>query len=76
MLVGPDNNIYLVIGDIGHTTQAQNFINSSEPDGTGGILRITQEGKKVGEGILGGKDPIIKYYAYGIRNSFGLTLIP
>ena len=76
VLVGPDNNIYLVIGDIGHTTQAQNFINSSEPDGTGGILRITQEGRKVGEGILGGKDPIIKYYAYGIRNSFGLDFDP
>ncbi len=37
--IGPDGNAYLVVGDIfGHRTKAENYRNSSEPDGTGGIL--------------------------------------
>ena len=40
-----------------------------------GILRVTEDGKKVGEGILGITYPLNLYYAYGLRNSFGLTLI-
>ena len=47
------------------------------PDGRGGILRITFDGDVVGgKGILGDKDPLNKYYAYGIRNSFGIGFDP
>jgi glucose/arabinose dehydrogenase len=72
VMIGPDNNVYLVIGDVdGHQTQAQNQESGGEPDGTSGILRITQDGKPVGSSILGDSYPLNLYYAYGIRNSFG-----
>jgi glucose/arabinose dehydrogenase len=77
--IGPDNNVYLVIGDVdGHQTQAQNQQSGGEePDGTSGILRITQDGKPVGSsGILGDSYPLNLYYAYGIRNSFGFDFDP
>jgi aldose sugar dehydrogenase len=77
-----DKNLYITIGGVGingHHTKAQNVQNGSDPDGTSGILVITQDGKeaiKNGSGILGNKDPIIKYYAYGIWNSFGIDFDP
>jgi glucose/arabinose dehydrogenase len=77
--IGPDNNVYVVIGDVdGHQTQAQNQQSGGEePDGTSGILRITQDGKPVGSsGILGDSYPLNLYYAYGIRNSFGFDFDP
>jgi glucose/arabinose dehydrogenase len=78
VVIGPDNNVYVVIGDVfGHRTKAQNFVNGSAPDGTSGILRITQDGKVVvAKGILGDKFPLNLYYAYGIRNSFGMDFDP
>ena len=39
-------------------------------------LELTQDGKPVGNGILGNKDPLNKYYAYGLRNSFGIDFDP
>jgi glucose/arabinose dehydrogenase len=77
VMIGPDNNVYLVIGDVdGHQTQAQNQESGGEPDGTSGILRITQDGKPVGNSILGDSYPVNLYYAYGIRNSFGFDFDP
>jgi aldose sugar dehydrogenase len=77
IIIGPDNNLYIPIGDLdGHNTQAQNVEDGGPPDGTGGILRITQDGKLVGEGIIGQNSPANKYFAYGIRNSFGLDFDP
>ncbi|MDP8888410.1 MAG: PQQ-dependent sugar dehydrogenase, partial [Thermoproteota archaeon] len=44
--IGPDNNVYVVIGTVDHhETQAQNFEDGPEPDGTSGVMRITQEGE-------------------------------
>ena len=69
IVIGPDNNLYVPIGDVdGHSSQAQNVADGGPADGTGGILRITQDGKPVGNGILGTTSPVNKYYAYGIRN--------
>ena len=83
ILVGPDdNNVYVTIGGIGingHQTKAQNIQNGKDPDGTSGILVITQDGKEAikGGSILGSnKDPINKYYAYGMWNSFGIDFDP
>ena len=77
IIIGPDNNLYIPIGDLdGHNTQAQNVEDGGPPDGTGGILRITQDGKPVGERIIGQSSPANKYFAYGIRNSFGLDFDP
>jgi aldose sugar dehydrogenase len=81
--IGPDNNIYIPIGDIDASfgkpnppTQVQNFKDGIVADGRSGILRITQDGKSVGKGILGNSMPLKLYYAYGIRNSFGLGFDP
>jgi aldose sugar dehydrogenase len=81
--IGPDQNVYVPIGDIdgsfvaGFTaTKTQNFDDGVTADGRSGILRITQEGRAVGGGILGHSMPLRLYYAYGIRNSFGLAFDP
>ncbi|MGA8916080.1 MAG: PQQ-dependent sugar dehydrogenase, partial [Nitrososphaeraceae archaeon] len=79
--IGPDNNLYLIIGDIhGYqnktTTLAQNYKNGLFPDGRAGILRLTQDGKAVGGGLLGKKYPLNLYYAYGIRNGYSLDFDP
>jgi plastocyanin len=76
-MVGPDNNVYLTIGDIKHyRTEAQNWINGSLPDGSSGILRFTANGDAVDGGLLGDTHPLDKYYAYGVRNPFGLNYDP
>ena len=77
MIVSPDNNVYLVIGDVNiKKSQTKNLPNAPAPDGRGGILRVTQDGKPVGKGVLGNKYPLNLYYAYGIRNSFGIDFDP
>jgi glucose/arabinose dehydrogenase len=77
IMEGPDDNIYLTIGDIDHRrTKAQNVKNDSLLDGSSGILRFTQDGQPVDGGLLGDTSPLDKYYAYGIRNSFGIDYDP
>jgi glucose/arabinose dehydrogenase len=83
--LGPDGNVYVVIGnllgpglseDVEHTLD-QNIEDGDQVEGTGGILRITQEGEVVdSSGILGEGHPLDKYFAYGIRNSFGMDFDP
>jgi aldose sugar dehydrogenase len=83
--IGPDKNVYLAVGDMIPTSfaetqyrsKAQNYGEGLDPDGRGGILRVTQEGEVVGgSGILGDGHPLDKYFAYGIRNSFGMDFDP
>jgi glucose/arabinose dehydrogenase len=82
--VGPDDNIYLAVGELirsdyakdDYKTQAQNYENGLEPDGRGGILRVTQDGKIAQPPLLGNEHPLDMYYAYGIRNSFGIDFDP
>ena len=83
--IGPDNNVYVTVGDMIPTSYsqtqyhsaAQNYEDGQVPDGRGGILRVTQDGEVVdNEGILGDNHPLDKYYAYGIRNSFGIAFDP
>jgi glucose/arabinose dehydrogenase len=86
LLMDKDKNLYVTIGDLqttkfnqnktGYDTKAQNIINGTPPDGRAGILRITQDGKPVGNGTLGVDYPLNLYYAYGIKNSFGIGLDP
>jgi glucose/arabinose dehydrogenase len=81
ILVNPyDNNLYITIGGVGiddHKTKAQNVRNGVDPDGTSGILVITQDGRQVTQsGILGNQDPLVKYYAYGMWNCFGIDFDP
>ncbi|HEX2305669.1 MAG TPA: PQQ-dependent sugar dehydrogenase [Nitrososphaeraceae archaeon] len=57
-------------------SQTSNVQNGLPPAERGGILRVNQNGQTVQEGILGKGDPLEKYYAYGIRNSFGMDFDP
>jgi glucose/arabinose dehydrogenase len=61
-------------------SKSANEQNGTEPTGRGGIIRVTLDGLPVYEngknGILGEDDPLDKYYAYGIRNSFGIDFDP
>ncbi len=76
VLIGPDNNVYVIIGDVGgHTTMVQNFENGPGADGTSGILRVGKNGE-VPEPIIG-SDAFAKYYfAYGMRSSHGMDFDP
>jgi len=81
--VGPDGNLYLTVGNFQRTvptdlykSKSQNYEEGHEFDGRGGILRITQDGQPVNESILGSEYPLNLYYAYGIKNSFGMDFDP
>jgi glucose/arabinose dehydrogenase len=101
VLIGPDNNVYTSIGDVGgHEGQAQNVKDGDPLDGTSSILRINQDGQPLvdnplvgvekGGGEENGKNnpegqqqqqqqqqPMSDYYyAYGVRNSFGMDFDP
>jgi glucose/arabinose dehydrogenase len=109
VLIGPDNNVYTVIGDVGgHEGQAQNVNNGDPLDGTSGIFRLTRDGQPAANnpligvsssgsssssdhssssskhgkhgkeaGTLSPASPLLNYYyAYGIRNSFGIDFDP
>jgi glucose/arabinose dehydrogenase len=80
--IGPDRNVYLTIGDLDNVddkprpaTKVQNVEGGSEPNGSGGILRVTQNGDVV-RAILGNNYPLNLYYGYGLRNSFGIDFDP
>jgi len=77
LLIGPDQNLYLIVGDLReHRTKAQNNQTGPPPDGTSVIYRITQDGEPAPHNPFG-NDPIVsKFYAYGIRNSFGIDFDP
>src|SRR5215203_7498152 len=54
--IGPDNNVYVTVGNFQHTipsevyrTKTQNYEDGEPVDGRAGVLRITQDGKPVGE---------------------------
>ena len=87
--IGPDENLYFTVGNFQNTiptkvykTKTQNFEDGEDIDGRAGILRMTQDGYPVlddngnGKGLLGNDFPLNMYYAYGIRNSFGLDFDP
>ena len=78
-----NRHIYAVIGDLNRKGMLQNFKNGSLPDDTSAVLRINPDGSPAqGNPFLnvGRADAsysnLSKYYAYGIRNSFGLAIDP
>ena len=81
LIIGPDNYLYVVIGDVKHEGKLQNIIDGPDPDDTGVIFRVNPE-----NGSPAPDNPFIKnnndssllnkYYAYGIRNSFGIAFDP
>jgi aldose sugar dehydrogenase len=90
--IGSDNNLYFTVGNFVNTipdepyrTKTQNFEEGEAVDGRAGILRMTQDGKPVVDdpaaskgvgGIIGNEYPLNMYYAYGVKNSFGIDFDP
>jgi aldose sugar dehydrogenase len=75
ILIGPDKNVYFTIGDLNYRTSTQNFPKSLASNGTSAIYRVTSDGRSV-QPVLSNEHPLDKYYAYGIRNSFGIDFDP
>jgi len=74
---GPDGKLYAVIGDLNHDGQLQNVPSGPPADDTSVIIRLNDDGTVPSDNpffMQGGNLP--RYYAYGIRNSFGLTFDP
>jgi aldose sugar dehydrogenase len=74
---GPDGKLYAAIGDLNHRGQLQNVPDGPAPDDTSVIIRLNDDGTVPSDNpffTLGGN--LAKYYAYGIRNSFGLAFDP
>ena len=79
IVIGQDGYLYAVIGDLNHDGQLQNFLDGPPPDDTGSIFRINPEdGSAAPDNPFTGSegDVLSKYYAYGVRNSFGLNFDP
>jgi glucose/arabinose dehydrogenase len=83
ILTGDDGELYIAIGELDDnvdkahkSNKALNFKGELSPDGRGGILRINHDGDGINGGIIGKEAPQDKYFAYGIRNSFGLDFDP
>ena len=77
MIFGPKDTIFLPIGEVETTSIMANNKDGSPPNGRGGILFFEKNGTSVSTtGPLGKGSPLNKYYAYGIRNSFGIDFDP
>jgi len=81
LLLGPDHDMYLTVGDGSVSSSiSSNVKNGTLPDGRGGILRVSLNNSNTTfpntTGIFGNKYPLNLYYAYGIRNGFGLDFDP
>jgi aldose sugar dehydrogenase len=79
LIVGPDKNLYLIVG-YGNSKSSAVTNNNEKPrkvEGGGGILAFNHNGGSIFDnGILGNQTPLNRYYAYGIRNGFGLDFDP
>jgi len=79
LVIGPDHYLYAVIGDLNHRGKLQNTNYGPDPDDTSVILRVNpNDGSAVKDNpfINDANIAMHKYYAYGIRNSFGITFDP
>jgi glucose/arabinose dehydrogenase len=72
MVLGPDGMLYIVIGDLNRNGVLQNFQGGPPPDDTSVILKVDRDGRPAANVLAG----LPLYYAYGIRNSFGLAFDP
>src|SRR5919106_1207235 len=74
--IGPDRMLYAVIGDLNRDGMLQNLRDGPLPDDTSVILRIDYNGNGIGNPLSAIGIDLSKYYAYGIRNSFGFDFDP
>jgi aldose sugar dehydrogenase len=72
-----NDNLYVIIGDLNHRGILQNLDSRDKPDDTGVILKINSEdGSALETNPFSSNPNTAKYFAYGIRNSFGITIDP
>jgi glucose/arabinose dehydrogenase len=82
ILIGPSPNetgqyLYAVIGDLNHDGKLQNFKDGPDPDDTGVIFRVNpSNGSAPKDNPFPNDNTTSRYWAYGIRNSFGLAIDP
>ena len=79
LVIGPDHYLYAVIGDLNHRGKLQNMMDGPDPDDTSVIFRVNPNDGSAAPDNPFINDPNVemhKYYAYGIRNSFGITFDP
>lgn len=76
--IGPDGMLYAVIGDLNREGMLQNILDGPPPDDTSVIFRIQPNGSAVEDNPFFNStdERMQKYYAYGIRNCFGLDFDP
>jgi aldose sugar dehydrogenase len=77
--LGPDNQLYIIVGEMQREGQLQNIQNGPPPDDTGVIFRVNPTDGSPSSGNPLSNDPtnpLSKYYAYGIRNGFGIEFDP
>jgi glucose/arabinose dehydrogenase len=77
---GPDGALYAVIGDLNRNGRLQNYPDGPAPDDTGVILRVDASGQGLPDNPFFDRanpaDRMNRYFAYGVRNSFGLAFDP
>lgn len=77
ILFGPDGKLYVINGDLNRDGELQNFPDGPAPDGTSVIHRLNDDGTVPDDNpFVSLGDPMNKYFAYGIRNSFGMAFDP
>ncbi|MDP9287765.1 MAG: PQQ-dependent sugar dehydrogenase [Thermoproteota archaeon] len=79
LAIGPDNYLYVIIGELRHNGKLQNIKDGPDPDDTGVIFRVNPADGSPAKNNPFLNDPNVamhRYYAYGIRNSFGIAFDP
>lgn len=81
LVSGKDNSLYSVTGELERNGKDQNIKDGPDPDFSGAILRVNPNDGSPTQNIPfvssnSSSDPLAHYYAYGIRNSFGLAIDP
>jgi glucose/arabinose dehydrogenase len=81
LAIGPDDVLYAVIGDLNRNGMLQNYQSGDEPDDSSVILRVNISGGDLTDPPLSDEDnnlnqSLSRYFAYGIRNSFGIDFDP
>ena len=79
LIVDRHGYLFTVIGDINRVSSIlQNTKEAATPDDTSVIIRTNLDGTAAADNPFAGygREVLSKYYAYGIRNSFGLSIDP
>ena len=75
LVIGPDGMLYAVIGDLNRDGVLQNYKDGPAPDDTSVILKVDRDGNPAAN-VFATEGMVAAYYAYGVRNSFGLAFDP